>query len=130
MPTRKRRVGFIPSNNVLRIIDEISEQENLSNSKVVNLLLEEAIEVRVLFDKKVFCKKSEERYYSFLIREYRALKEILNEVDSEFNKIDKESSFENNKDDFLISNNSKEMHKRFIQFLQFKKIMNIFDNFQ
>lgn len=130
MPTRKRRVGFIPSNNVLRIIDEISEQENLSNSKVVNLLVEEAIEVRVLFDKKVFCKKSEERYYSFLIREYRALKEILNEVDSEFNKIDKESSFENNKDDFLISNNSKEMHKRFIQFLQFKKIMNIFDNFQ
>ena len=130
MPTRKRRVGFIPSNNVLRIIDEISEQENLSNSKVVNLLVEEAIEVRVLFDKKVFCKKSEERYYSFLIREYRALKEILYEVDSEFNKIDKESSFENNKDDFLISNNSKEMHKRFIQFLQFKKIMNIFDNFQ
>ena len=130
MPTRKRRVGFIPSNNVLRIIDEISEQENLSNSKVVNLLVEEAIEVRVLFDKKVFCKKSEERYYSFLIREYRALKEILNEVDSEFNKIDKESSFENNKDDFLISNNSKEMYKRFIQFLHFKKIMNIFDNFQ
>ena len=130
MPTRKRRVGFIPSNNVLRIIDEISEQENLSNSKVVNLLVEEAIEVRVLFDKKVFCKKSEERYYSFLIREYRALKEILNEVDSEFNKIDKESSFENNKDDFLISNKSKEMHKRFIQFLHFKKIMNIFDNFQ
>tara|TARA_B100000900_G_scaffold364822_1_gene339678 strand:- start:141 stop:533 length:393 start_codon:yes stop_codon:yes gene_type:complete len=130
MPTRKRRVGFIPSNNVLKIIDKISEQEHLSNSKVVNLLIEEAIELRGLFDKKVFSKKSEEKFYNYLIKEYRALKKILNEVDSESYKINKESSFENNNDDFLISNKSNEMHKRFIQFLQFKKIMNIFDNFQ
>ena len=130
MPTRKRRVGFIPSNNVLKIIDKISEEEHLSNSKVVNLLIEEALEVRGVFGKKVFSKKSEEKFYNYLIKEYRALKEILNEVDSESYKINKESSFENNNDDFLISNKSNEMHKRFIQFLQFKKIMNIFDNFQ
>ena len=130
MPTRKRRVGFIPSNNVLKIIDKISEQENLSNSKVVNLLIEEAIEVRGLFHKKVFSKKLEERFNSYLIKEYRALKKILHEVDSESNKVDKESCFENYNDNSLLSNNCNEMHKRFIQFLHFKKIMNIFDSFQ
>ena len=130
MPTRKKRVGFIPSNNVLKIIDKISEQEHISNSKVVNLLIEEAIEVRGLLKKKVFSNNLEERFYSNLIKEYRALKNILHEVDSESNKIDKESSFEDYSHEFLIHNNSNEMHKRFIQFLYFKKIMNIFDDFQ
>ena len=130
MPTRKKRVGFIPSNNVLKIIDKISEEEHLSNSKVVNLLIEEALEVRGVFGKKVFSKKLEEKLYYLIMREYQALKKILHEVDSEFNKIDKELSLDIHKDDFVLYDNSKDMHKRFIQYLHFRKIMNIFDKFQ
>ena len=48
MPTKKKRIGFIPKVNVLKVIDDISEKENLSNSKVVNILLEEALYTRGL----------------------------------------------------------------------------------
>ena len=33
MPTKKKRVGFIPREDVMRIIDKLSMENNLSNSK-------------------------------------------------------------------------------------------------
>ena len=35
MPTKKKRVGFIPREDVLRIIDKLSIENNLSNSKIL-----------------------------------------------------------------------------------------------
>ena len=35
MPTKKRRVSFIPRNDVLDLINKLSLESNLSNSKVV-----------------------------------------------------------------------------------------------
>ena len=49
MPTKKRRVGFIPRNDVLDIINELSYENNLSFSKVINLLVEEALYNRGLY---------------------------------------------------------------------------------
>ena len=51
MPTKKRRIGFIPRFDVLKVINEISEEEELSNSKVVNILIEEALYARGLIKK-------------------------------------------------------------------------------
>ena len=48
MPTKKRRIGFIPSFDVLKVISEISKEEKLSNSKVVNILIEESLYARGL----------------------------------------------------------------------------------
>ena len=35
MPTKKKRVGFIPREDVMRIIDKLSVENNLSNSKTL-----------------------------------------------------------------------------------------------
>ena len=36
MPTKKKRVGFIPREDVMRIIDKLSVENNLSNSKTLS----------------------------------------------------------------------------------------------
>jgi len=52
MPTKKKRVGFIPRDDVLRIIDKLSIENNLSNSKIISILVEEALSIRGIFNKK------------------------------------------------------------------------------
>ncbi len=52
MPTKKKRIGFIPREDVKRIIDKFSIENNLSNSKIISILVEEALSVRGIFDKK------------------------------------------------------------------------------
>ena len=52
MPTKKKRVGFIPREDVMRIIDNLSIENNLSNSKIISILVEEALSVRGIFNKK------------------------------------------------------------------------------
>ena len=52
MPTKKKRVGFIPREDVMRIIDKLSIENNLSNSKIISILVEEALSTRGIFNKK------------------------------------------------------------------------------
>ena len=52
MPTKKKRVGFIPREDVMRIINNLSIENNLSNSKIISILVEEALSVRGIFNKK------------------------------------------------------------------------------
>ena len=52
MPTKKKRVGFIPREDVMTIIDKLSIENNLSNSKIISILVEEALSIRGIFDKK------------------------------------------------------------------------------
>ena len=51
MPTKKKRVGFIPRDDVMRIIDNLSMENNLSNSKIISILVEEALSIRGIFNK-------------------------------------------------------------------------------
>ena len=51
MPTKKKRVGFIPRDDVMRIIDNLSKENNLSNSKIISILVEEALSIRGIFNK-------------------------------------------------------------------------------
>ena len=46
MPTKKKRVGFIPREDVMRIIENLSIENNLSNSKIISILVEEALSIR------------------------------------------------------------------------------------
>ena len=52
MPTKKKRVGFIPREDVMRIIEKLSIENNLSNSKIISILVEEALSIRGMFNKK------------------------------------------------------------------------------
>ena len=52
MPTKKKRVGFIPREDVMGIIEKLSIENNLSNSKIISILVEEALSLRGIFNKK------------------------------------------------------------------------------
>ena len=51
MPTKKKRVGFIPRDDVMRIINKLSIENNLSNSKIISILVEEALSIRGIFNR-------------------------------------------------------------------------------
>tara|TARA_Y100000739_G_C20228733_1_gene293399 strand:+ start:72 stop:464 length:393 start_codon:yes stop_codon:yes gene_type:complete len=51
MPTKKTRVCFIPRDDVLDIVNKLSYENNLSYSKIINILVEEALYKRGLFNK-------------------------------------------------------------------------------
>ena len=46
MDTTVKRIGYLPRKRVLEIIDEISKSESISRSKVVGILVEEALDAR------------------------------------------------------------------------------------
>ena len=58
MPTKKKRVGFIPREDVMRIIEKLSTENNLSNSKIISILVEEALSIRGIFNKNNGIKKN------------------------------------------------------------------------
>ena len=46
MENKVKRIGYLPGKRVLEIIDEISKSESISRSKVVGILVEEALDAR------------------------------------------------------------------------------------
>ena len=52
MPSIRKRIGYLPSLNIQEIISNIAKNENLSQSKVVGILVEEALIARGTFDLK------------------------------------------------------------------------------
>ena len=46
MENKIKRIGYLPRKRVLEIIDEISKSESISRSKVVGILVEEALDAR------------------------------------------------------------------------------------
>tara|TARA_Y100001978_G_C23700071_1_gene440226 strand:- start:1640 stop:1999 length:360 start_codon:yes stop_codon:yes gene_type:complete len=46
METNVKRIGYLPRKRVLEIIDKISHDESISRSKVVGILVEEALGAR------------------------------------------------------------------------------------
>ena len=46
MENKIKRIGYLPRKRVLEIIDEISNSESISRSKVVGILVEEALDAR------------------------------------------------------------------------------------
>ena len=118
MPTKKRRIGFIPRFDVLKVISKISEEEKLSNSKVVNILIEEALYARGLIEK--IEKNLLTSDYNEFLNNINYSEKIFYKDNFKFNN-DKEVSKEYKYD--------KKIYKRFIQFLHFKKMMNIFDEY-
>ena len=116
MPTKKRRIGFIPRAEVLNVISQISEEEKFSNSKVVNILIEEALYARGLI-KQIEIGLFTEDYNDF-----------FNNINSMENMIYEDSfKFDKGNEVYKGSKNNNKIFKRFIQFLYFKKMMNIFE---
>ena len=50
MPSKRKRIGYLPSLNIQEIIINIANKEKLSQSKVVGKLVEEALLARGIFN--------------------------------------------------------------------------------
>ena len=114
MPSQRKRIGFLPSEEVHEIIDKLCKANEFSQSKVTGLLVEEALRSRgVLSD--VFQDKT------------CLMSNFIN------NSFGQESVSRNdkslvNRDDCMVNKKAlsadiKLMHE-FIEFKYFKKIMN------
>ena len=131
MPTKKKRVGFIPREDVMRIIDKLSIENNLSNSKIISILVEEALSIRGIFN-----KNKGKATPSFQLSEDHSQK--LSDNPSDF--IDKsESSIDTKLVNHLNPSNSPHLnevnnedfdlktYKKFLLFLKFQEMTEKYD---
>ena len=114
MPSQRKRIGFLPSEEVHEIIDKLCKANEFSQSKVTGLLVEEALRSRgVLSD--VFRESSIERI-NFTNNSFKQESVSRNDkslVNSEAYMVNKKA----------FSDDIKLMHE-FIEFKYFKKVMN------
>ena len=112
MPSKRKRIGYLPTQKIQELITQISKNENLSQSKVVGILVEEALKARGLFDYQISNPSDSAQWYG--------------------NKQSIDNSFLNHNDmDELISDNGisyknefdKELFEQYKQFLHFQKIL-------
>ena len=113
MPSQRKRIGFLPSEEVHEIIDKLCKSNEFSQSKVTGLLVEEALRSRgVLSDS--FNQKSSEK------------KDFIN-YSFEHEPFSKNTNAEGHGNDYKV--NKKEfadeikMMYEFIEFKYFKKVM-------
>ena len=118
MPTKKRRVGFIPRSDVLSLINKLSFESNLSISKIINILVEEALYKRGIFNIKNGRVLNYNNKIQFdnenLIKIKNDDKDISNENCNSVNQNVKATSNE-----FI----DKEIYEKFLMFLQFQEEM-------
>ena len=113
MPTKKKRVGFIPREDVMRIIEKLSIENNLSNSKIISILVEEALSIRGIFNKK----------NGKITQSYQSIKDsskISNDTYLGNHLIPSKSTYlnEENQEAFDL-----QTYKKFLSFLKFKEMM-------
>ena len=127
MPTKKKRVGFIPREDVMRIIDKLSTENNLSNSKIISILVEEALSIRGIFNRKnrgvtqSYQKKNEnlknlsDNSTSFIDNEQFS---IDNKLGNHFSSAKSTHLNKSNQEAFDL-----ETYKKFLLFLKFQEMM-------
>ena len=124
MPSIRKRIGYLPSINAQHMITKISNKEKLSQSKVVGILVEEALVARKKFD----IKNSNELYRKSVYEKrlnvdssslkYNDLDELISDKGITYNtKKDKHNSEETLSDSKEKYN--KELFEQFKQFKQF-----------
>ena len=113
MPSQRKRIGFLPSEEVHEIIEKLCKANEFSQSRVTGLLVEEALRSRGVLNKSFG-------------------QNIVDQVDLINFSFDQETLSKNNKslingDDYAVNKKSlsddiKMMHE-FIEFKCFKKVM-------
>ena len=132
MPTKKKRVGFIPREDVMKIIDKMSIENNLSNSKIINILVEEA-----LFKRGIFNKKNGKVTQSYQLINYSSQNSPDNSgdfIDNAKLSIDSKlgNHFNPGKSTHLNEASQEafdlQTYKKFLSFLKFQEMMDKYSN--
>ena len=112
MPTSRKRIGFLPTEEVKDIIDKICIRNNLSQSKVTGILVEEALEARNL--------------YKFKNKDCIGEKDLNDELINSKNS-DKIDHFSLKNDNVKEDKEDKEYNliKEYLNYKNFKKILSI-----
>ena len=114
MPSQRKRIGFLPSSEVQKIIDKICNDNKLSQSKVTGILVEEALNSRGVL-------KSSTEEFSKKIGDFNYNKLFITSSSSNSEKCNFADSLNLNdgsmKDEVQMIND-------FIEFKFFKNIMN------
>ena len=121
MPSQRKRIGFLPSEEVHDIIDKLCRANKFSQSKVTGLLVEEALRAGGVLCSSFPPKTIEKDNF---INDFFEKESLLKN-----NKFPSNSYFYNDKNK-SFSDDIKMMHE-FIEFKYFKKVMrqnkNIFE---
>ncbi len=129
MPTKKKRVGFIPRDDVMRIIDNLSIENNLSNSKIISILVEEALSIRGIFNKQNG-KVNESSNYSLEKFPNNSVDYIGNAKPSMDTKLG--NHFIPSRSTHLNEANQEafdlQTYKKFLSFLKFQEMMDKYNN--
>ena len=113
MPSQRKRIGFLPSEEVQDIIDKLCKANKFSQSKLTGLLVEEALRSRGALSHSFNTNSSDQDNFVNNFFEQKYL--------SKNNKIPKKSDvYTVNKQ--VFSDDIKMMHE-FIEFKYFKKVM-------
>ncbi len=120
MPSPRKRIGFLPSEEVHEIIEKLCITNEFSQSKVTGLLVEEALRSRGVLNKSFFPNRFDnEDLINFSFDQ---------EKFSDNNKSPLNDEYKVNKK--ILSDDIKIMHE-FIEYKYFKKVMkqnnNIFE---
>ena len=127
MPTKKKRVGFIPREDVMRIIDKLSIENNLSNSKIISILVEEALSIRGIFNKKngkatQSCQLNKENSQNLFDNSGDFIDNAKPPIDTNL-----ENHFNTSKSTNIIDANQEafdlQTYKKFLSFLKFQEMM-------
>ncbi len=84
MENKVKRIGYLPRKRVLEIIDEISKSESLSRSKVVGILVEEALDARGIANFGYGNINKSELYKSNIYKDPQNVSMHLKEAEDEF----------------------------------------------
>ena len=114
MPSQRKRIGFLPSEEVHEIIDKLCKANEFSQSKVTGLLVEEALRSRgVLSDSFPPEISAKLNFSNNSFRQETLSNKNISSSNSDYYKVNKKS----------FADDIKMMHE-FIEFKYFKKVMN------
>ena len=127
MPTIRKRIGYLPSIDAQETITKIANKENLSQSKVVGILVEEALLARGGLDlqnsndpnrKNLYFKHNNINTSS---SDYNDLDELISDKGITYNT--KNSKFNSKLNTSELGGNfNEELFEQFKQFIQFQKM--------
>ena len=127
MPSIRKRIGYLPSINAQETITKIANKEKLSQSKVVGILVEEAIIARGGVDLQNLNGLTRKELYGMRNNmdnsslKYNDLDELISDKGITYNtktyKYSSEVDLSENREKF-----NEELFEQFKQFIMFKKM--------
>ena len=124
IPTKKKRVGFIPREGVMKILDKLSFENNLSNSKIISILVEEALSQRGLYNIETGMEKH------LYLKDNKNIESVSINSLEDNNSISK-AQLDSSKRIFNSQKNNQtfdlKTYEKFLAFLKFQEMLNRYE---